>query len=368
MIEWVRVEPLPGLLPDRDAGRRRRRRPAQPLARARHRLHRRPPVPGDGVAPLLRGGRGDHGRLRRPPPLGQAPLPDRRDPGAALPALGGVPGAPATSSTPTASSPTSTPSASSAPDSPWRRSEEGLGPRRGRSGPRRRSRRPRPGGGRRSARRARRPWRGAGRRGRRPRGRAAGGAEQRRLHLAGALLGVELQARRAARARAGAPGRRCPRRGSRRRARSRPPGAGLRTIGSAKPAAGVRREAAVVVEEGGRVEARAGGRPRSPRPRRAVSSRLPVPPPLTISQLGELADRGDDRRPPLGQLGGRAPLHEADRGAAQAPARRLVADAGDLALVGHQRAELDLRPALDLARQRHRLLDRVDRRALRRRP
>ena len=108
-------QPLPGLLPDRDAGRRRRRRPAQPLARARHRLHRRPPVPGDGVAPLLRGGRGDHGRLRRPPPLGQAPLPDRRDPGAALPALGRVPGAPATSSTPAASSPTSTPTASSAP-------------------------------------------------------------------------------------------------------------------------------------------------------------------------------------------------------------------------------------------------------------
>ncbi len=87
-------QPLPGLLPDRDAGDRRRRRPAQPRARARHRLHRRPPVPRDGVAPLLRGGRGDHERLRRPPPLGQAPLPDRGDPGAALPALGRVPGGP----------------------------------------------------------------------------------------------------------------------------------------------------------------------------------------------------------------------------------------------------------------------------------
>ena len=85
---------LPGLLPDRDAGRRRGRRPAQPLARARHRLHRRPPVPRDGVAPLLRGGRGDHERLRRPPPLGQAPLPDRRYPGAALSGLGGVPARP----------------------------------------------------------------------------------------------------------------------------------------------------------------------------------------------------------------------------------------------------------------------------------
>ena len=88
------LQPLPGLLPDRDAGRRRRRRPAQPLARARHRLHRRPPVPRHGVAALLRGGRGDHELLRRPPPLGQAPLPDRRDPGAALPGLGRVPGRP----------------------------------------------------------------------------------------------------------------------------------------------------------------------------------------------------------------------------------------------------------------------------------
>ena len=82
-------------------------------------------------------------------------------------------------------------------------------------------------------------------------------------------------------------------------------------------------------------------------------------------QLAELADRGDDRRPPLGQLLRRALLHEADRGAAQAMARGPVGDAGDLALVGHQRVEFDLRPAFDLARQRDRLLDRVDGRALR---
>ncbi len=106
------LERVPGLLPDRDAGRRRRRRLAQSLARTRHRLRRGAPVPGDGVAPLLRGGRGDHGRLRRPPPLGQAPLPDRRDPGAALPGLGGVPARPRYCSTPAAPSPTSTRSAS----------------------------------------------------------------------------------------------------------------------------------------------------------------------------------------------------------------------------------------------------------------
>ena len=50
-------------------------------------------------------------------------------------------------------------------------------------------------------------------------------------------------------------------------------------------------------------------------------------------QLGELADRGDDRRPPLGELGGGAALHRADQGTAHAAARRFVADAGDLALV-----------------------------------
>ena len=57
----------------------------------------------------------DHGRLRRSPPLGQAPLPDGRDPGAPLPALGRLPGAPATSWTRSAPSQTPTPPASSAP-------------------------------------------------------------------------------------------------------------------------------------------------------------------------------------------------------------------------------------------------------------
>ena len=106
------LEPLPGLLPDRGAGGRRRRRRHQRRPRTRHHLHRRPPVPGDGVAAVLRGGRGDHERLRRPPPLGQAPLPDGRDPGAALPAVGDLPGGPRRSSTRVASSPTRTRSAS----------------------------------------------------------------------------------------------------------------------------------------------------------------------------------------------------------------------------------------------------------------
>ena len=87
-------QPLPGLLPDRGAGCRGRRRPAQHRARPRHRLHRRTSVPRHGVAPLLRGGRGDHGLLRRPSPLGQAPLPDRRDPRPSLSGLGRVPDCP----------------------------------------------------------------------------------------------------------------------------------------------------------------------------------------------------------------------------------------------------------------------------------
>ena len=90
-----------------------------------------------------------------------------------------------------------------------------------------------------------------------------------------------------------------------------------------------------------------------------------MPPPLTISSSANSRTAATIAAPALGQLGRRAPLHEADRRAPQPPARRPVADPGDLALVGHQRDEFDLRPPLDLARQRHRLLDRVDGRALR---
>ncbi len=61
-----------------------------PGPRPGHRLRRRPPVPGHGVGGVLPRGRGDHVRLRRAPPLGQAPLPDGRDPRRALSVLGGV--------------------------------------------------------------------------------------------------------------------------------------------------------------------------------------------------------------------------------------------------------------------------------------
>ena len=114
------------------------------------------------------------------------------------------------------------------------------GPRRGRWGPGRRSRRPRPGRGSRSARRARRPWRGGGRRGRRSRSPSAAspssgvctspapssGSSRRPSgsHGDGQPRGVAAAGGEVAAAE----------RGRRRR------GAGLRTIGSAKPAAGVR--------------------------------------------------------------------------------------------------------------------------------
>ncbi len=90
-----------------------------------------------------------------------------------------------------------------------------------------------------------------------------------------------------------------------------------------------------------------------------------MPPPLTISSSTNSPSAATTAARRAGQLGGRAALHEADRGPAQAPARRPVADAGDLPLVGHQRVEFDLRAALDLAGQLDRLLDGVDRRALR---
>ena len=56
------------------------------------RLRRRPPVPRHGVRELLPGGRGDHGRVRRPSALGQAPLPDRCLPALALSRLRRLPG------------------------------------------------------------------------------------------------------------------------------------------------------------------------------------------------------------------------------------------------------------------------------------
>ncbi len=83
----------PGRLPDRGPLRGRRRPHPQRLPRPRHVLRRRASGPQARLAALLPRGRADHGLLRRAPALGQAPLPDRRDARAALPALVGVPSA-----------------------------------------------------------------------------------------------------------------------------------------------------------------------------------------------------------------------------------------------------------------------------------
>src|SRR5262249_2360960 len=56
--------------------------------------HRGPHVRGHAVGALLPRRRGDHERLRRPPALGKAPFPDRRDARLALPEVGGVPARP----------------------------------------------------------------------------------------------------------------------------------------------------------------------------------------------------------------------------------------------------------------------------------
>ena len=75
-----RAPPPADRLPDRAArGGGRRRLPLDRL-RTPDRLHRRAPVPRNGVRDLLPRGGGDHGRLRRPAALGQAPLPVGRAP------------------------------------------------------------------------------------------------------------------------------------------------------------------------------------------------------------------------------------------------------------------------------------------------
>ena len=155
------------------------------------------------------------------------------------------------------------------------------GPRRGRWGPRRRSRRPRPGGGSRSARRARPPWRGACRRGRRSAARRPaapssgvctspapssgsssrpGGSqgEGRRAGVA-AARGEVAAAERGRHAAAPACGRSAAR--SRRPGSARSGCSGRRGRARRSPS---RRSTSVTASSA------------------AVSSRLPVPPPLTI--------------------------------------------------------------------------------------
>ncbi len=83
----ARPRRLADQLPGRGAGVPCRRRAAVHGVRARHGVPRLPHQRADRPPRLLRGGRGDPARLRRPAPLGQAAHPDRRGPRARLPAL-----------------------------------------------------------------------------------------------------------------------------------------------------------------------------------------------------------------------------------------------------------------------------------------
>ena len=92
LVDLIERRRLPGIDAVRGPVHEGRRRLPEHRRRPRHVLHRGPPVPRDGLRRLLPRRRADHGRLRRPPALGQAPLPDRGDARAALPGLGRVPG------------------------------------------------------------------------------------------------------------------------------------------------------------------------------------------------------------------------------------------------------------------------------------
>ena len=82
-------------------------------------------------------------------------------------------------------------------------------------------------------------------------------------------------------------------------------------------------------------------------------------------ELGHLRHGRDDLGPALAHVLQRRGLHLADRQVLDRLARDVVADAGDLPLVGHQPHELHPLPLVDLAGERRGLLAGPDRRALR---
>ena len=92
VLELVERRRLPVGFPIEVRVVRCRRRDALDRPRSRHRLRGGAPVPRHGVRGLLPCGRADHGGLRRPPALGQAPLPDGRNAARALSGLGRLPG------------------------------------------------------------------------------------------------------------------------------------------------------------------------------------------------------------------------------------------------------------------------------------
>ena len=93
-------------LPGRGALGQGGRHPVVAGVGARHRVHRRAHLPGHAVRGLLPRRGVDHGRLRGPTALGQAPLPHGRGSGPRLPALGASSRTCGSGSIPTACSPT----------------------------------------------------------------------------------------------------------------------------------------------------------------------------------------------------------------------------------------------------------------------
>ncbi len=120
-----------------------------------------------------------------------------------------------------------------------------------------------------------------------------------------------------------------------------------------------------MVEQGRGVEARAGGelgdRSRRGGPRQAAGAAAVDE--LELGAASRTASTIRGRRRADVALGGG--LHAADRGAAQRAAGNPVADAGDVALVGHHPGQPGAGPLGDLGRDPARRLGRPDRRALR---
>ena len=81
---------VPAAVPDRGSRVGGRRHPVVDRYRSGERVDRRPPVPRRAVRVVLPGRRGDHGRLRGTPALGQAPLPVGDDVADPVPAVGPV--------------------------------------------------------------------------------------------------------------------------------------------------------------------------------------------------------------------------------------------------------------------------------------
>ena len=99
----------------------------------------------------------------------------------------------------------------------------------------------------------------------------------------------------------------------------------------------------------------------------AVRSIEPVPPPLTKRSGAIERTASTISRAPARELARGQRLHERQREPQQRLARRAVADARDLGLVGHQPVELEPGPRDDLACKICHMGGIVQRRALRRR-